>query len=81
MRFRHIQEWLAPPEFSQELEHAKDLRAHGTAEWLFDEQIYIDWVRLQSGPNMKVSKSNFGRSALWVQGGTYQYSRTPMLIL
>lgn len=64
----YLKQWVSPPDFSQELERAQDLREDGTAEWIFENPLFEQWrisAKLSLGGTENTECKN---RALWVYG-------------
>ncbi|KAK4454446.1 hypothetical protein QBC34DRAFT_482279 [Podospora aff. communis PSN243] len=59
-------EWLAPPSFADALESIE--REEGTAQWIFDDQTYKDWVNTQPMPQEHRRLNHMPPWVLWVHG-------------
>jgi hypothetical protein len=66
-KFDRIQRWISPPQFAQEYERARDQREQGTAEWLFEEPMFSEWLKYSTNDSGG-EPSIPGKSVLWVQG-------------
>lgn len=64
--YTKIQRWIAAPSYASHYEKAQQLRAEGTARWLFEEEAYQQW--LCQNTQTTAQKRHFGSQILWIQG-------------
>ncbi|KAG6355651.1 hypothetical protein INS49_003613 [Diaporthe citri] len=59
-------QWIHPPSFLNSRDQARDLRAPGTANWIFEDPTYLRWIKgsLDSGDGLY----QYGCEALWING-------------
>ncbi|OCL06693.1 hypothetical protein AOQ84DRAFT_410359, partial [Glonium stellatum] len=60
-------EWLHPPEFTQALERAQEIREEGTSEWLFKTPAFQNWSAPRCADESVPDNEN-AQSLLWVYG-------------
>ncbi|KAJ4355440.1 uncharacterized protein N0V89_003456 [Didymosphaeria variabile] len=65
---QRILDWLAPPLFVEALENSQEQREEGTAEWIFENQIYKDWLRSKVELREGVTSKRMPPWVLWVHG-------------
>ncbi|KAF2189292.1 hypothetical protein K469DRAFT_62625 [Zopfia rhizophila CBS 207.26] len=70
---RKILQWLSPLQFTIDLDIARRLRAEGTSEWLFDDDIFYTWRHTEGkSKHYDWSKKDVSGisppNVIWVQG-------------
>ncbi|KAF9736590.1 hypothetical protein PMIN04_009655 [Paraphaeosphaeria minitans] len=65
---QRILDWIAPPQFAQVLENSQDQREEGTAEWIFENQVYKDWIQSKLAISKDVKWRRMPPWVLWVHG-------------
>jgi hypothetical protein len=63
-----IRDWLSPPEFSEALEKARELREDGTSYWIFEEPRFKDWRQSEWSIKPMSNAKKMSASTLWVHG-------------
>jgi hypothetical protein len=65
--FSRLQAWLNPPNFMERLDEARRLQQDGTAIWLFEEAIFVNW-RGSDETTEQYSFPSEDSKFLWVKG-------------
>ncbi|KAH8882254.1 hypothetical protein GQ53DRAFT_847652 [Thozetella sp. PMI_491] len=72
-----LNQWIDPPEYKQIVEDAFQEKIEGTAEWLFDTDIFASWREYEYEPGMHSPDALSPRippTLLWVHGEHYMPS-------
>ena len=70
-----IKTWLYPPDFATLLEQAQTFWEEGTGEWLYQTQIFNDWLTLQEERAPSHFSTTFRENMIWIRGTMH----TPIL--
>ncbi|KAJ3563037.1 hypothetical protein NPX13_g8340 [Xylaria arbuscula] len=49
LKFTGLKAWLNAPQYAESLERALDIREPGTADWIFSEQTFTEWLNHNTG--------------------------------
>ncbi len=60
-----VVQWINSPDFKENLGDAQEERTEGTAEWIFEDPVFVSWRNGQANAPFSTQQAD---SFLWING-------------